>query len=77
MEPTISDKEISFLRRALFTKREELVAKIGLLTFKGRMMWGTKKMNLPFFLRVTKDKVNNIETDYEFIIKHVQSLSYG
>ena len=50
MEVDLPSDSSELLHRVVKSLRKELEEKIGLVTFKGNMLWGLKKNNLPLVL---------------------------
>lgn len=63
-EPSIPDDSIPLLRDLVKSSKEILVNTLGLITHKGKVLWGLKSIDKPLVL---KSKAN--QQNYEVIIK--------
>ena len=75
-EPSIEDEGTSLLRKVVSAFREKLDEQIKILTFKGRMIWGSLKVAKPMVFEVKKEEKMQIHQDYSVIIKHTRSIEY-
>jgi hypothetical protein len=51
-EPPIEDEAISLIRRLLTGRKDFLFKEVGLLTFKGKTLWGGKKASKAILFKV-------------------------
>lgn len=63
-QPAIEDEGIELFRRVIWQKSAEVREAIGLLTFKGRTMWGTRKIQKPIVLKIDRCEKEHIMEDY-------------
>ncbi len=76
-QPAIEDEGIELFRRVIWQKSAQIREAIGLLTFKGRTMWGTRKIQKPMVLKIDRCEKEHILENYQVLIKHTRSISYN
>ena len=64
------------LRRLIFRQKKQLANEIGMITFKGRILWATKKTTKVICLEVDKNLTAKIEKNLKIWRDHLNTMQY-
>ena len=76
-EPTIEDDMLPLFYRLLKGQHPTLVDKLGVLTHRGRMLWGSKCYEKVLRLEIPKNEAAKIPEDFVVLIKYTKTLDHS